>query len=474
MKSKIFLDKIEEDIDVGYGLYVRKLVVKDYIIHVAFISQITEKDDISGKIISPLLQYDKEDITIEIIAHSIIYTDNILIDEDENKILSYIYEGNSIIIVEGESSYIATNVIKKEKRNIETPQFENSIRAPLDAFNEDLNTNLNLIRSRMKGTGFKVEKFIVGTRTKTNVALTYVIDIANDNFINEIRSRIEKISIDGIFESGYIEKIISNKKNGLFPEMGITEKADTVGANLLEGKVCILIDGSNLALLAPKTFIEFFDSGEDHYSNTYFSTFVYITRILSFIITLTLSPMYVSIVSFHPDVLPSQYILALASTRAGVPVNAITEAFIMEIVVEILREASIRLPKKIGPAIGIVGTIVIGQAAVIAGLVSPLMVIIVSLGSITSFVAPDYTVINPVRILKFFMIIITGMFGLYGVAMGLTIILINLISTYSITVPYMAPLSPSNFKEILTSLYTSLFHKGTRPKFMKTKDKKRR
>ncbi|MBU3226592.1 spore germination protein [Clostridium algidicarnis] len=268
------------------------------------------------------------------IAHSIIYTDNILIDEDENKILSYIYEGNSI-------------------------------RAPLDVFNEDLNTNLNLIRSRMKGTGFKVEKFIVGTRTKTNVALAYVIDIANDNYINEIRSRIEKISIDGIFESGYIEKIISNKKNGLFPEMGITEKADTVGANLLEGKVCILIDGSNLALLAPKTFIEFFDSGEDHYSNTYFSTFVYITRILSFIITLTLSPMYVSIVSFHPDVLPSQYILALASTRAGVPVNAITEAFIMEIVVEILREASIRLPKKIGPAIGIVGTIVIGQAAVI-------------------------------------------------------------------------------------------------------------
>ncbi|WP_354087035.1 spore germination protein [Clostridium algidicarnis] len=239
------------------------------------------------------------------------------------------------------------------------------MRAPLDVFNEDLNTNLNLIRSRMKGTGFKVEKFIVGTRTKTNVALAYVIDIANDNYINEIRSRIEKISIDGIFESGYIEKIISNKKNGLFPEMGITEKADTVGANLLEGKVCILIDGSNLALLAPKTFIEFFDSGEDHYSNTYFSTFVYITRILSFIITLTLSPMYVSIVSFHPDVLPSQYILALASTRAGVPVNAITEAFIMEIVVEILREASIRLPKKIGPAIGIVGTIVIGQAAVI-------------------------------------------------------------------------------------------------------------
>ncbi|MBB6696454.1 spore germination protein [Clostridium algidicarnis] len=474
MKSKIFLDKIEEDLNVGYGLYVRKLVVKDYIIHVAFISQITDKNDISGKIISPLLQYDKDDITIEIIAHSIIYTDNILIDEDENKILSYIYEGNSIIIVEGENSYIATNVIKKEKRNIETPQFENSIRAPLDAFNEDLNTNLNLIRSRMKDTGFKVEKFIVGTRTKTNIALAYVIDIANDNYVNEIRNRIEGISIDGIFESGYIEKIISNKKNGLFPEMGITEKADTVGANLLEGKVCILIDGSNLALLAPKTFIEFFDSGEDHYSNTYFSTFVYVTRLLSFIITLTLSPMYVSIVSFHPDVLPSQYILALASTRAGVPVNAITEAFIMEIVVEILREASIRLPKKIGPAIGIVGTIVIGQAAVIAGLVSPLMVIIVSLGSITSFVAPDYTVINPVRILKFFMIIITGMFGLYGVAMGLTIILINLISTYSITIPYMAPVSPSNFKEILTSIYTSLSDKGTRPKFMKTKDKKRR
>lgn len=474
MKSKIFLDKIKEDLDVGYGLYVRRLVVQDYIIHVAFISQITDKNDISTKIISPLLQYNKDDITIDIIAHSIIYTDNILIDQDENKILSYIYEGNSIIIMEGESRYISTNVIKKEKRNIETPQFENSIRAPLDAFNEDLNTNLNLIRGRMKDTNFKVEKFVVGTRTKTNVAMAYIIDIANDNYINEIRNRIEDISIDGIFESGYIEKIISNKRNSLFPEMGITEKADTVGANLLEGKVCILIDGSNLALLAPKTFIEFFDSGEDHYSNTYFSTFVYITRLLSFIITLTLSPMYVAIVSFHPDILPSQYILALASTRIGVPVKAITEAFIMEMVVEILREASIRLPKKIGPAIGIVGTIVIGQAAVTAGLVSPLMVIIVSLGSITSFIAPDYTVMNPVRVLKFFMIIITGIFGIYGIAMGLTIILINLISTYSITVPYMAPIYPSNFKEIITSLYTSLSHKNTRPEFMKTKDKKRR
>ena len=213
------------------------------------------------------------------------------------------------------------------------------------------------------------------------------------------------------------------------------------------------------------------DSGDDHYENTYISVFVSILRFTALLLTLTLSALYVTVVAYHPDILPSQYILSLANSRVAVPVNAILEALLMEFVVELLRESNTRLPRQIGPSIGIVGTIVIGQAAVSAGLVSPLMVIIVSLSSMASFALPDYALVNITRVLKFLMILSAGAFGLFGFIMGYTFLIVVLVSTYSVGIPYTAPLAPFGFKDIKDFLLADIVTNKDRPSYINPKDK---
>ncbi|SHJ80700.1 spore germination protein [Tepidibacter formicigenes] len=473
-KNNKFINVIEDITKKNLGINLRKLFVMNIEIYIVYISQIIDKDKLSNSIIKPILKYDKDDnINIDKIAHSIIYVEDISIDNDENNILSSILEGKSVIISNNDDNYLIANTTKVEKREISLPEIENTLRGPKDAFTENFDANLSLIRYRIRDENLKIDNFKIGKRTKTNIGVIYIDDIANKNYVSEIKNRLQKINIDGIVESGYIEKFILNNALDIFPQVGLIERSDMAATAILEGKVCIIVEGSNIALSTPKTFMEFLGSGDDRYDNTYISVFSKVLRIVSFNIALTLSSIYVAIISFHTDVLPEQYILALAMARETVPFNAVSETLIMEGISEILKEANIRLPKQIGSAIGIVGTIVIGQAAVSAGLVSPLMVIIVSLSTMCSFVAPDYTIMNPIRVLKFFMIIITSIFGLFGFVMGYTLIIINLISTTSFGIPYLAPIAPFNFSDFKNYILDNITLAKERPRFLRTKDKTR-
>ncbi len=473
-KSNKLIDKIDEIRKKGYGINIRKLTVCDTDIYILFILHIINRDRFSSDIVKPILRYNDDDpITIDRISTSIIYMDDISIDNDEDNIIDYVLNGRSIIIVSTEEKYLVTNTKKVSKREPDSPEIENTLRGPKDGFTENFYTNLSLIRYRVKDVNLKIEKLTIGRRTKTNVAVIYIKDVANPKFVNDIKKKLEDIDIDGIFESGYIQKFLLNNTYDLFPQAGIVSRSDKASACILEGKICIIVEGSNLALSTPKTFVEFFDSGDDHYDSMYLAMFSKVLRMLSFSITLTLSALYVAAVAFHPDILPEGYILALASSRASVPFNALIEALLMECIAEILREASIRLPKQIGPAIGIVGTIVIGQAAVAAGLVSPLMVIIVSLSTMCSFVAPDYTIMNPIRILKFLLIFATGVYGLFGFVMGMTVIAVNVLSHSSLGVPYMAPIAPLNLKDLLNYFMSDETLSKERPQLLRTQDKKR-
>lgn len=466
-----FINKIQQD---NTDISVRKLVCENYEIFILYIKQLTDRQGISKYIIKPILEYNcKTSITIQNIADSVIYVDDISIDYDQNKIINYILSGRTIILMPDNNQYIAANTLKVEKRTVQNPQVETSIRAPRDAFTEDINVNIALIRHRLKDPSLQINYFTVGKRTKTSVAVIYIKNIANINYVNEITKKIQSINIDGIVESSYIQKFISNKSSKIFPQVGIAERPDTVCGNILEGKVSIIVDGSNLTLIAPKVLAEFLDTGEDHYENPYLSIFIKILRIFALTLTLTISPLYVAIVAFHPDFIPAQYILALASSRVSVPVNALLEATMMEFISELLREASIRLPKQIGPAIGIVGTIVIGQAAVIAGIVSPLMVIIVSLSSMASFAIPDFTIMNSLRILKFMLLFITGIFGIIGLFLGYTMIIIKLLSTKSFGVPYFSPFAPYNFNDLKKFFLSDVKNSKKRPGFLNVKNQKR-
>jgi spore germination protein KA len=475
LEENNYINKLEELKNNITGMLSRKLNIKGEEIYILYIPQITDRDSISENIIKPLLQYNGEQtLTAELIMSSIIYIDDVILEEDENKITDYIIQGKSVIIVSDSSKYIVTNTLKVEKRSIQSPEVESAIKSPRDAFNENLDSNLSLIRHRIKDSSLKTDYSTVGIRTKTSVVLVYLQDVANSKYVTEIKQKLEEIKVDGILESGYIQKFLSNKNATLFSQIGISERSDSACANILEGRICILVDGSNLALIVPKGFVAFLDAGDDHYDNTYVGRFLKFLRFFSLIMCLTLSSLYVILVAFHPEFLPSQYILVLAASRVQVPVNAVTEAIIMELILELLREANLRLPKQIGSSISIVGTIVIGQAAVFTGLISPLLVIIVALSSMASYAVADYTVMNGIRLLKFFMIFLSGIFGLFGFTMALTIIVIKICSISSFGIPYTAPIAPFNYKDVKDYIRSNVVETKERPSLLNTKDKKRK
>ncbi|MGE5328776.1 MAG: spore germination protein [Deltaproteobacteria bacterium] len=472
MKKKNNLSsKIDEFSKINLGISIRKLSSGGKELLIAYIPQLTDKDSLSSNIIKPILQYNKkETINNHILSSSVIYIDEVFLDHDENKMLDYILKGNTVIVIPSEPEYLIANTLKVEKRNIDIPQTQTGLKLPLDAFNENFDSNLSLIRYRIKDSALRIENFTIGKRTKTRVSMIYINDISNPKYVDEVKKKLEAISIDGIIESGYIQKFLLSNASSIFPQIGIAERSDKACAGILNGKICILVEGSNFALTVPETISNFLDSGDEHYDNLYTGIFTKILRIIALFSTLSLSSIYVMIVSFLPEILPPQYILALANSRISVPVNSFVEAFVMEMVAELLREASIRLPKQIGPAIGIVGTIVIGQAAVSAGVVSPLLVIIISLSTLTSFSFSDVTIISPIRVFKFMLLILTGIFGIFGFTMGLTIVVINVLSISSMGLPYGAPIAPFNFKDFANFFLSDITLAKKRPNYLRTKD----
>lgn len=469
MKNK-FIKKINELENKNIGMYVRKLLKSDIDIYILYIPLIVDRKNISENIIKPILECSETDkITMKKLAGSVIFADKVEFDSDEEKIEAYLLLGKTIII-SNDADYLVVDTLKTEKRNVESPEVETGIKAPRDAFTESIETNLTLIRQRLKDPALQIETMSIGRRTKTKVAIVYIDDIVNYDYLNRIKDQLNRIEVDGILESGYIQKYLSDRKK-IFPQIGNSERSDSVVGKLLDGKVAIIVDGSNFALISPRTFLEFLDSGDDHYESTYIAIFVSILRFIALILTLTLSALYVTVVAYQPDILPPQYILSLANSRVSVPVNAVLEALLMEFVVELLRESNTRLPRQIGPSIGVVGTIVIGQAAVSAGLVSPLMVIIISLSSMASFALPDYSLVNITRVLKFFMILCSGLFGLFGFIMGYTFLMVVLVSSYTVGIPYTAPIAPFSLKDIKDFLLADVVSNKDRPSYINAKDK---
>lgn len=453
------------------GVSIQRKAVAGAQFTVVYIQELTNREMLSQFVIEPVLKCDNSlSLSIDLLANSIINLDDVSIDTDESKIIDYVLKGYSVIVIDNEDKYIVANTIKVEKRTTQSPELEQTMLGARDSFTENLSSNLSLIRYRIKDPSLTIYKTIVGVRTKTNVAVIYASDIANAECVNKIIQKINSIRIDGVLETGMVQKFLLNNTFDLFPQAGLVEKSDTACNCILEGKICILVEGSPFALVAPKGFFEFFVSSDDNYNYIYLGIFAKVLRFVCAFIYLGLSAFYISVVAFNFDILPPQFALILAVSRSTVPFNAFTEVVLMEITAEILRESSLRLPKQIGPAIGIVGTIVIGQAAVAAGLFSPLVVIITAVSTMSSFIIPDYSIVNPFRLLKFMLIVLTGILGLFGFIMGINIILINLVSQSSFGLPYFAPVAPFNFRDFKNYILNDLTLAKKRPNFLKTRD----
>ena len=471
------IEKIETQLkSKNFDFSVKSIPYYHGMVKLFYIMQLTDRPALAECILKPLVLHCssiKKTIDAQMTIDGIIFCDDCMIESDISKIEEFILSGRVVILFSTDNRYLVSNLKKVEQRPISTPQLTYTIRGPQDCFVENLDSNISLIRYRIKDKNMRIKHFKVGVRTKARVAVIYIEDIANNTVVTEIQKRIESIDVDGIGESGELQTLLQNNKLQLFPQMGLIERSDMAFHSLLEGKVLVMVDGSGIALLAPKTFSEFFYSCDDRYDNAFFGLFARLLRYTAVLIALTASSLFIAITSFHTDVLPSDYAIALAQMRVNVPFNALIGTVVLEFIMELVREALLRVPKQIGPAVGIVAAIVIGQAAISAGIFSPLLLIIAATSLLASFAIPDYTLVNPFRILKFFLILFTGALGFLGFTIFLTFVLAQLVSINSFGVPYMAPWAPFNFHDFIKSLINNSTMDSKRPGYLRTKDSTR-
>ncbi|MFW5433452.1 spore germination protein [Paenibacillus apiarius] len=361
---------------------------------------------------------------------------------DFESLFNSIMSGDTFILLDGYATGIAVATPGWKDRGVNEATSESVVRGPREAFSETLRTNTALLRRKIKSPHLWLVTKQIGQVTQTNVAVMFIKGIADDKVVKEVHARLDRIDTDSILESGYIEELIQDETYTPFPTIYSSERPDVIAAELLEGKVAILIDGTPFVLVVPALFVSFLHAAEDYYFRADISSLVRILRYIGIFIALLGPSLYVAITTFHQEMLPTQLLISLAAQREGVPFPAFIEAVMMEVTFEILREAGLRMPRMIGPAVSIVGTLVIGQAAVEAGIISAAMVIVVSTTAICSFVFPSYSMSNSIRMLRFPLMMLAASFGLFGIIIGIIAIVLHLSSLRSFGVPYMSPFAP--------------------------------
>ncbi|MBY9080883.1 spore germination protein [Paenibacillus sp. HN-1] len=387
------------------------------------------------------------------------------------ELLTAVSQGCVVLLADTAAEGLAFDLRSIEKRGIEQPQTEQVIRGAREGFIEDLETNLSLLRRRLQTADLKTVINPIGRRTASRVALCYLDGIANPGLIDEVMKRLSDIDIDGVIESGYLEQFMEEYPLSPFPQIQNTERPDKTTSALLEGRAAILVDGSPFALLVPALFNQFFQTVDDYSERFIIAGLIRFIRVAALFFSLFFPSLYVSVISFNPELIPTNFAVAISGGRAGVPFPAVLEVLIMEISMEVLREATIRMPQMVGGALSIVGVLVIGQAAVSAGLSSPITVVIVALTTVGSFATPAYNAAISLRMLRFPLVILAGTFGLYGVMVGTIMIINHLLYLESFGVPYMTPFVFGKWRDFKdTVIRAPLWWIKKRPSFLNPPD----
>ncbi|WP_235959407.1 spore germination protein [Paenibacillus silvestris] len=447
------------------------LVIKEFLIAdssirmaVVYTEGMVDKKIIDEHILEPLMSGTRRsaELAVELLGHpdpigmlkeTVLTVESVSEAADYETLLLAVLSGDSVIFMENTSRAIIASTGGGEYRGVEEPSAQSLIRGPREGFTESLKTNIAMIRRKIKDYRLWTESREIGSVTRTRVTVMYLKGVADDSVVAELRRRLDRIDINGILESGYIEEYIQDETWTPFPTITNSERPDSIASGLLEGRVAILVDGTPFVLMVPALFVQYFQSAEDYYHRWDISTLIRMIRYLCFFIALSGPSLYVAITTFHQEMIPTNLLISLVSQREGVPFPAFIEALMMEVTFEILREAGIRMPRAVGSAISIVGTLVIGQAAVEAGIVSAAMVIVVSITAMSSFVFPAYNMSISIRILRFPLMVLGGTFGLFGIIVGFIIIVLHLCTLKSFGVPYMSSFAPFHLSDQKDTLF---------------------
>lgn len=418
-----------------------------------FISGIIDMNIINQDVIKPVMDFGSSDCEdekdwdgeiLELIKNTQL---NVSVFEKVSYVkdaVKQILEGCCLLFIEGSGSAAAINVSDFKTRSVGEAKVESVLRGPLEAFVEDVNINLTMIRRRLKTTDLKLEQYEMGKHSKTKVILSYLRGIADGQIIEEARKRLKKVNIDLLLDGGQIQNYIEDDPLSPFPQMDTTERPDVCAAALVEGRFAIFVDGSPFVIIAPTTFPYLFSAAEDYYNKYYFTSFIRFISYLAFLVTLSGPSIYIAVTTYHPEMFPATLLISVQGARANVPFPAFLEAVLIELMFEAIREVAVRLPSRISQALSIIGALVIGEISVQAGLVSPLMMIIVAVTGLASFIIPKLNSARQISVLRFPMMLFAATMGIFGLIMAGLVILIHLVSLRSFGVPYLSPITPLN------------------------------
>lgn len=454
---------------------IRKIIIKEkYEVIITYIDGLVNNRFINEDILKPLMietkqNYHEEDFNkntiIDLIDKEILPSSNVLRLKAFDDTINYVLSGDTVIYIDGVSTAITIDTKGAESRGIEEPLTEATVRGPREGFNESLRTNTSLLRRKIKDRNLKFEEMQIGERTKTKVCISYIEGIARKDIIEMVKNRLNKIKIDAILESGYIEEFIEDNPFSILPLVGNSERPDKTAAKLLEGRVAILCDGTPFVLTVPYLFIEALQSSEDYYSKPFFASIIRNLRILALLISLYLPALYVAFITYHPQSIPFKLLISMASSREGIPFSSFIEALVMLTAFELLREAGVRMPRPVGQAVSIVGALVLGEAAVQAGIASNLMIIVTAITAICTFIIPALG--GVASMLRIFLLISGNLLGFMGIFLASIIILTHMFRQKSFGVLYMEPFISLDLRKYKdTFVRVPLWMMFTRPEFL--------
>lgn len=466
-------EKISRDLKVNIDL-VNKIfsndfdfVVRSFLIFnktpatIIYLETLVDEARISKDVLKPLMhppyRLKPEDLSNkyrlkQTILDRALYHVSTEVDNCLTSTIDFFLRGYSVIFIDGADFAFVVNTSEHGLRSIAQPPAEQVIYGPHDSFIEDLKTNIALIRYRLATTDLRIKLRKIGTYTQTEVALMYVDGVTNCELIEEVERRLSKIEVDRILDSHYLVEFLEDNPRSPFPQVLKTERPDRVVGNLLEGRITILVDGSPISIILPIGLNEQLQSAEDYTEPPMVTSFIRLLRWFALVFSLTIPSLYIAIASFHPELIPTQFAVSMTGGRAGTPFILAVEVILMEIAIEVVREATLRMPTKIGSTLSIIGGIIIGQAIVEAGFVGPFTVVLVSLTAVASFTIPAYNVTLTMRLLRFPLLILSGILGLYGLIIGAMLIINHVLSLKSFGMPYLSPFSPGNWGGLKDSL----------------------
>jgi spore germination protein KA len=477
LKEQSIHSSLEKNIETFQSIYsipdntdvkIRQLTIEGLNKKAAilFINSIIDTNIIEDNVIRTLQRNQDYSKPIE----DIISAESITTVEYIKDALKEINKGSCALFIDGKSVVYLISAANFQGRSIEKPENEVSLKGPKEAFNEKAMTNISLIRKKIRNENLVVESTTISKRAKNELYIVYVKDLVNNNLLTQIKERVNSIDMDSIHNLSVLEQLIEERPKSIFPTILNTERPDRAAHFLDDGYIVLLMENSPSSLVLPATFWSFFHSSDDRYLRFLYGNFTRAIRAFALFISLFISAIYVAITNYHAEMVPPDLLLAISATREKVPFPSFIEVLMMELAFELIREAGLRVPSPIGPTIGIVGALILGQAAVQANIVSPIVVIIVALSGLSSFAIGDISMNFAIRLSRFFFILSAGVLGIYGMTAVFSVGLFYVVSLKSFGVPYLAPLTPRYISSNDTIFRRLTKDERFRPGYLKPKD----